>query len=287
MPELPEVETIRRGLSERLAGRMVDGLEILREKQFSGEENKLLGQTIISVERFGKLLVMPLTNGWALAVHLKMTGQLLWKAAKGGERVMGGHPDATYIDELPNKYTRVILQFDDGSRLFFNDLRSFGYMHVLSPEEQARHKFMQSLGPEPLSPAFTVAYLTERLKRKENSSIKAFLLDQTNIAGLGNIYADESLFRAAILPTRKAGSLTGGEVRNLVDCIQETLELALQHGGSTEKDYRNAVGEKGTYLQVAQVYHKTGLRCARCNDGKITRIKLAGRSTHFCPVCQR
>ncbi len=287
MPELPEVETIRRGLADRLSGRMVDGIEIFREKQFSGDQSQLLGQTIISVERLGKLIVMPLTNGWAVAIHLKMTGQLLWKAAKGGEQVMGGHPEATYISELPNKYTRLIFQFDDGSKLFFNDLRSFGYVHVLSPEEQSQHKFMQSLGPEPLSLGFTDQYLQERLKKRPSTTIKAFLLDQTNIAGIGNIYADESLFRAAILPTRKAGSLTAGEGRNLVDCIQETLEIALMHGGSTEKDYLNSVGEKGTYLQVAQVYRKTGQDCPRCHEGVITRSKVAGRSTHYCPECQR
>ena len=288
MPELPEVETIRRGLEPRLVGQEVAAVDVRAPKLFVGNPDNLIGRRIESISRHGKLLVMLLDNEQALTVHLKMTGQLVWRDDLGeAEPVMGGHPEQSYIDTLPNKHTRVILSFSDGSQLYFNDLRKFGRMMLLSAPELEDLDFIVELGPEPLDREFTAEYLAEQLKRHPKLPVKAFLLDQTNIAGLGNIYADESLFRAAILPQRAAASLTSGEVRNLRESIQETLELALQYGGSSERDYVNAIGEKGTYLKIANVYRRTGLDCNRCDEGIIERIKIGGRSTHFCPVCQR
>lgn len=288
MPELPEVETIRRGLEPRLTGQVIRRVEVRREKSFEGDVESLVGRRIDSVERQGKLLILLLDDNTALTIHLKMTGQLIWQADLGEEEaVMGGHPALSYMDPLPHKHTRVVIEFEDDSTLYFNDLRVFGKVTHLSQADLEQLDFLITLGPEPLSKEFTVQYLEKTLKEHPKLAIKIFLLDQQNIAGLGNIYADESLFRAAILPTRLAGDLTQGEVRNLHEAIQETLELALQYGGSSEKDYVNAIGEKGTYLRIANVYHRTGLDCNRCGDGIITRIKLGGRSTHFCPSCQR
>jgi formamidopyrimidine-DNA glycosylase len=287
MPELPEVETIRRGLEPRLTGQVIRRVEVRHPKSFIGVEKNLVGRRIDSIERQGKLLIFFLDDETAITVHLKMTGQLIWQADLGEESVMGGHPAQSYMDPLPHKHTRVILEFEDDSTLYFNDLRIFGRVTHLTQAELEQLEFLITLGPEPLSKEFDVAYLTEAIKAHPKLAIKIFLLDQQNIAGLGNIYADESLFRAAIMPTRQASDLSQGEIRNLHEAIQETLELALMYGGSSEKDYVNAIGDKGTYLRIANVYHRTGQDCNRCAEGVIERIKLGGRSTHFCPVCQR
>lgn len=285
MPELPEVETIRRGLVERLIGARITSVDVRHPKVMLGDPAALHDRIITEIRRHGKLLVFILDNQSAFTVHLKMTGQLLWRG-QGMDAVMGGHPSEGYLGELPGKHTRIVLHLSDGAALFFNDLRLFGRLSVLTEEALQEHAFVRSLGPEPLEPGFMLDYLRARMERKPKTNLKAFLLDQTNLAGLGNIYADESCFRAAILPTRSVGSVTLAESEALYHAIRETLELALKHGGSSERDYLNAIGEKGTYLKVAQVYHRTGLPCLRCRQGVIERVKLAGRSTHFCPNCQ-
>jgi len=284
MPELPEVETIRRGLQKYLPGSVIKGVDIRLPKALHGDDKKLIGRTVREIRRHGKLLVFLLDNGLVFTVHLKMTGQLLWQGK--GESVMGGHPSAGYLRPLPHEHTRIVMEFENGSRLFFNDLRTFGRLSVLTEEAFAEQPFVATLGPEPLESVFTLEYLSARLKKKPKVAIKTFLLDQTNIAGIGNIYADESCFRAAILPMRLVGSLNPAEIKTLYSSIKETLELAISHGGSSERDYINAIGEKGTYLKVANVYHRTGLPCSRCKKGIIERVKQNGRSTHFCPVCQ-
>lgn len=284
MPELPEVETIRRGLAAALPGKTITKTDVRLAKILQGDPASLAGVTIQAVQRRGKLLLIELVDGRTLAIHLKMTGQLLFKDAAGG-LVMGGHPAQSYLDQLPNKHTRVVFHFSDGSLLYFNDLRTFGYVQIMTAEELREYRFLATLGPEPFSPDFSVAYLRHQLAQSR-VAIKSFLLDQVKIAGLGNIYADESLFRAGIHPTRQATSLTPKEVSQLVAAIQQTLTVALEHGGSSERDYLNAIGEKGTYLHVAQVYHRTGQPCPRCPGHSIQRIKVGGRSTHFCSNCQ-
>lgn len=289
MPELPEVETIRRGLEARLVGRTIQKVEVRAPKVFEGDPHFVTGAVIRGIERHGKLLVFLLEGEYVLTVHLKMTGQLIWQPQEddGSESVMGGHPEKAYLEDLPHKHTHVMIHLDDESTLFFNDLRKFGRMSVVPAATFQDLAFLQKLGPEPLEEGFTRLYLKEQLQKRPRLPIKSFLLDQENVAGLGNIYADESLFRAAILPTRLAGSLTVGEASNLFDAIQETLEEAIMYGGSSERDYVNAVGEKGTYLRIANVYHRTGLQCNRCREGIIERVKVGGRSTHFCSMCQR
>lgn len=285
MPELPEVETIRRGLQEYLPGSTISKVDVHLPKVVHGEPKSLIGRTITQIRRHGKLLVFVLDNDTVFTVHLKMTGQLLWRGKD--KAVMGGHPSAGYLENLPHKHTRVSMHFSNGSTLFFNDLRTFGRLSILTEAALAEQPFVSSLGPEPLEVGFTLDYLIACLRRKPKGAIKTFLLDQTTIAGLGNIYADESCFRAAILPTRQVASLSPTETEALFHAIKETLELAIKYGGSSERDYLNAIGEKGTYLKVANVYHRTGLPCTRCKEGVVERIKLNGRSTHFCPRCQK
>ena len=286
MPELPEVETIRRGLEPRLIGRTIDRAEVRAEKLFVGDPESLVGASVTRIGRYGKLLVFYFDNELALTVHLKMTGQLIWRG-EGAETVAGGHPEKSYIDPLPHKHTWIILHFVDNSVMYFNDLRKFGQMAVLRIEELSVHSFIKKLGPEPLSPEFTIEFLEDLLARRPKQVMKSLLLDQERIAGLGNIYVDESLFRAGIMPTRLAGSLKPSEIRILHDAIQVTIELALSNGGSSERDYLNAIGEKGTYIQIANVYRRTGLICKVCGESPILRMKIGGRSTHYCPVCQK
>lgn len=287
MPELPEVETIRRGLARYLPGRKIANLDVRYPGIWNGTAPEMVrGEEIADVDRKGKLLVLRLSNHMVLTVHLKMTGQLIWLPASGSGGVVGGHPTVAYLQSLPHKHTHAIFTFDDGSHLYFNDTRKFGRL-TLMPEDRLRQEpFVASLGPGPLEGEFTPTYLEGALAKHPRQPIKTFLLDQRTIAGLGNIYADESLFRAGIRPTRLAGEITAVEAMRLHAAIIETIEIALAHGGSTEKDYLNAVGEKGTYLQVAQVYHRTGMPCVGC-EGVVERIVIGGRSTHFCPSCQK
>ena len=286
MPELPEVETIRRGLEPVLVGRKIANVEVRAPKLFEGKPAQVVGHEITAVRRNGKLLVLDLAGDNLLTIHLKMTGQLIWLGS-GDRSVMGGHPEKAYLETLPHKHTHIIIKLDDGSTLYFNDLRKFGRMSVVAKKDFDSLAFIGKLGPEPLEPVFTSEYLAERLAKHPKQPLKSFLLDQTNIAGLGNIYADESLFRAAILPYRTCSDLSSEEIVALYKAIKETLEVALEHGGSSSKDYLTAVGERGTFLAVANVYHRTGLACNRCHIGVIERMKIGGRSTHFCPICQK
>jgi len=239
MPELPEVETIRRGLEDHIVGLTLTDIEVRAPKIFIGEPEEIIGEDITSVERQGKLLIFRLSGSKLMTIHLKMTGQLIWKPAmlvdrdpafeeldplidnavmpyseeeveEDDEVVMGGHPEKSYLQPLPHKHTHAIFQFSDGSRMYFNDLRKFGRITVLEAEDLPKTSFLERLGPEPLQSGFTAQYLVEQLAQRPRQPIKTFLLDQSNIAGLGNIYADESLFRAAILPDRLTGSLTAG-----------------------------------------------------------------------------
>ncbi len=284
MPELPEVETIRKGLAARIVGLKITGGELHFPKAVIGDLGTVQGATITAVERLGKLLIFKLDVPYVITIHLKMTGQLIWQSANGEDPVMGGHPEKSYLEPHPHRHTRFSFALSDGSQLFFNDLRKFGKIQIVPAAELAEVRFIKTLAPEPASPEFTVDYLTQKLA-KRTSPIKPLLLDQTIIAGLGNIYADESLFRAKILPLRPANSLSTEELVALHAAIKETLEIALKHGGSSSRDYVDAVGNKGTFLAVATVYHRTGLPCVVCGS-PIERIKLGGRSTHFCANCQ-
>ncbi len=279
MPELPEVETIRRGLNELVIGQEVLNAQILCEKSFVGEF--VVGK-ITDLRRFGKALIIDLDNGYSLMIHLRMTGQLIYES--NVERFAGGHPNESFVEELPNKQTRVILKLSRGN-LYFNDQRKFGFIKVLPSSEVEKDDFIRKLAPEPWQ--MKVERLKENLARHKNSAIKTVILDQTVVAGLGNIYADEALYASGIHPERKAGSLSEGEIADLLAKMREVMEKSLQAGGSTIKNYVKADGTRGDYLDLfAKVYHREGCVCEKCG-GKIVKIKLGGRGTHFCPECQK
>jgi formamidopyrimidine-DNA glycosylase len=288
MPELPEVETVRRGLSQFLPGREVSTVSFDWPKAFPNAkpdiEAFLVGAKVLSVERRAKVLLMELSSKYSLVTHLKMTGQLVFRDSK--VRFGAGHPSDSLIGELPDKSTRVTLTFVDGSQLFFNDQRKFGWMRLLPTAEVMNLDFFQKVGPEPLSADFTWQAFGERLKRRAKSNIKAVLLDQTVIAGIGNIYADESLWGAQIHPLTLAGSLSPEQIRTLYEELVFVLELAIEKGGSTDKNYVNAKGKKGSYMDFARVFRREGQACPRCGS-IIIKTRVAGRGTHICPICQQ
>lgn len=283
MPELPEVETIRLGLEKLVIEKKLSGLEILCEKSFKGDKDILIGQKIVGLERRGKALLIEWSNGRWLMIHLRMTGQLIF--VDGDERFAAGHPDEGFCEEMPNRKTRVVFVFSDGSHLFFNDQRKFGFCSVLTQDELREDKFLKKLAPEPW--AMAEGELFERLQKHRKTTIKAAILDQTVIAGVGNIYADESLYAAGIWPAQKVEDLTRTEIDGLWKEIIRIMRLAIESGGSTMKDYVRADGTRGDYLdKFAQVFRREGRVCGRCG-GVILKTKVAGRGTHYCPNCQK
>lgn len=282
MPELPEVETIRRGLLEYIPGLKISEVKVFCEKSFLGPTEMILGAKVCDLRRFGKALVIDLDNKVSIICHLRMTGQMIYR---GKQAFAGGHPSESFVEKLPNKQTRVEIEFEDGSKLFFNDQRKFGFMKPVPTEEVLKDKFISSLAPEPWQ--MTGKELYERLQRHKGAPIKAVILDQKVICGLGNIYADEALFFAKIHPERKAGTISLSEAEVLVQGAREVMERSLEAGGSTMATYVKADGTRGNYLDLfAKVFGREGLPCERCG-AEIVKIRVAGRGTHICPQCQR
>jgi formamidopyrimidine-DNA glycosylase len=287
MPELPEVETVRRGLSELLPGRVVaSGHVIDSPKSFPNAvkdvDTFLVNATITQVRRRAKVLIIDLDSGYSLVIHLKMTGQLVFR----GEQAFGaGHPNDSLIGELPDRSTRALIGFRDGSTLYFNDQRKFGWVKLMPTVEIPNIDFMKKVGPEPLEADFTQAQFAERFKRRAKTNIKAALLDQTVVAGVGNIYADESLWGARIDPRRVVGSLSESESSLLYEELRSVMNLAIEKGGSTDRNYVDAEGKRGSYMDFARVFRREGQKCPRCGN-EIIKIRHAGRGTHLCTNCQ-
>jgi formamidopyrimidine-DNA glycosylase len=288
MPELPEVETIRAGLEQLLPERQVAQLWHDGGKSFVGTvadvDAFLLGAKVTAVRRRAKVLLVDLTSGYSLVIHLKMTGQLVFRSRE--QNFGAGHPTDSLVGDLPDRSTRVSFDFADGSHLFFNDQRKFGWVRLLPTAEIANLDFFKKVGPEPLAANFSAEDFTSRLLRRPKSGIKAVLLDQTIIAGVGNIYADESLWGAKIHPETKVSQLTYPQMQKLFTSLQAVLKLSIAKGGSTDKNYVNAEGKKGNYLSFANVFRHQGQPCPRCGT-TIIKTRVASRGTHLCPNCQR
>jgi formamidopyrimidine-DNA glycosylase len=268
MPELPEVETIKRELSPHVVGRQFIGLRIYDDKpvrQSSVGEfcSRLVGQRVKSLERCGKYLVFHLSSGQVLVIHLRMTGALLLNPA---------HDD---------RFARVVFQLDDGSQLVFSDRRRLGVMW-LAENDRA---IVDKLGTEPLTADFTAENLAEQLKGRK-APIKAVLLDQSIVAGIGNMYADEALFAAKIHPLKKAGDLSSKEVPRLHKAIVNVLQSAIDNKGASVDTYKRPGGELGTAHYEFHVAHRRGGTCDVCG-ADIQRTTIRNRGTYFCPVCQK
>lgn len=286
MPELPEVETVKRGLSKLIVRKQITKATSGNFKSFPNlpPEIKafLLGARIVAVRRRAKVIIIDLDTNYSLVVHLKMTGQLVYR---GEENWGAGHPNDSLIGDLPDKTTHAELEFSDGSKLFFNDQRKFGWMKLLATPLVEDLPFFQTVGPEPLTKQFTAEVLVKRLQRRAKSCIKAVLLDQTTVAGLGNIYVDESLFLSRIHPETLTAELTSEQIECLTDNIKQVLQQSIDAGGSSSRNYVDADGKRGNYLDGAYVYGRAGLPCRLCGT-PIIKLKVAGRGTHICPVCQ-
>ena len=282
MPELPEVETIRKGLEKVLIGQKVSSVDVRAKKLFHGNPDKLKNQTITEINRRAKILIIKLSKS-VLLIHLKMTGQLIYLPKKG-EPVVGGHPDKVYSMNLPHKHSHIIFELSKGT-LFYNDLRKFGWIKMFPNLESAKDHFAK-LGTEYTWPEYTLKYLQEKLEKRQNITIKQALLEQSLVAGMGNIYADETLFTTKIRPTRKVSSLKPAEIKRIYEAIPKVFNLSLKHGGTSAKDYIQPDGKMGTYLKVAKVYKREGEPCKVCGE-PIERTKISGRSSHYCPRCQK
>lgn len=284
MPELPEVETIRRGLSERIVGKTIKDISIDNPKSFIGKKEDVVGSSVKDVERRAKVICITLSNNLNLLFHLKLTGQLI--VIDQNERFAGGHPSHDWHAELPNSNTRIIFELSDNIKLYFNDMRKFGWCKVLTDGEVAAI-YKKDYGYEPLDKEFTVEYLLSKGKRIPNRNIKQFLMDQTIAAGMGNIYTDESLFEAKISPLRKVKDISMPEWKTLIESMRLVLNKGIKYGGTTDSDYVNIDGKKGGMQDHLNVYHKTGNPCAYGCGGKVIRISVGGRGTHYCPLCQK
>lgn len=272
MPELPEVETVRRGLEKLILGKKISNIDIRYSKMIKTDldefKRELPGQVFQSMGRRGKYLIFYLSDK-VLISHLRMEGKYFY-----------------YPDQVPErKHAHLFIQFEDGGSLVYEDVRKFGTMELLAPELLEAYFLSKKLGPEPTEQDFDLPTFQQALQ-KSKKPIKSHLLDQTLVAGLGNIYVDEVLWRAKIHPSRLSNSLTAQEARKVHDETIKVLGQAVEKGGSTIRTYTNAFGEDGTMQEFHQVYDKAGQACSRCGT-IIEKIQLGGRGTHFCPNCQR
>lgn len=277
MPELPEVETLRRSLAVCLEGQVIAGLRIIQPSVLLPDARDyaciLPGQEIVGFGRRGKYLLLELSHGQQLVIHLRMTGRLLW-----------------YVEgAAPALHTHVVLDFQSGGQLHFQDVRRFGRWWLTEGRDLAGIPGLAGLaglGPEPIDEDFSAQMLAQRLARRPKAKIKNALLDQQVVAGLGNIYVDEALFIAGIHPLRPAGSLTDGEMEKLAAACRQVLLAGIVNRGTSFRDYVDALDQMGDNQKYLQVYQREGQPCRRCG-GEIRRIKVAGRSSFFCPDCQK
>lgn len=288
MPELPEVETVRLQLLHKIKNKQIKKVQVLNEKTVRSNltfAKKLRGQTFSNIDRVGKLMIFSFKNepDLFLLAHLKMTGQFFFVDKK--KKVSGGGHSMTTDDQtnLPNKHTRVAFYFTDESALFFNDMRKFGYIELANADRvnAAKNRF----GPEPTKIDFDKALFASGLQKK-NRSIKAVLLDQTFIAGLGNIYVDEALFKAKVSPERIASHLSQKEAFAIAKASGEVMNKSISVGGTTFQHFKDTGGQNGNYTDYLKVFGKQKTPCPRCKN-TIQKIRVAGRGTHFCPTCQK
>lgn len=286
MPELPEVETVRLQLLHKVRGKTIAAVTVYHPKTVGHSKTfvrTLPGLTIAGIDRVGKLLIWHFADSaHHLLAHLKMTGQFLYvdkkKAVSGGGHTLS-HTDTS----LPNKHTRVSFTFTDNTTLYFNDMRLFGYTKLATPKEvaSARAKF----GPEPIAADFSVANFVAGV-RKRSAPIKAILLDQSFVSGLGNIYVDEALFRAGIRPTALGKSLSKPRLVRLADAAAAVLRESIAVGGTTFQHFTDTGGDAGNFTDYLRVFGKQNTPCSVCGT-TIIKIRCAGRGTHYCPKCQK
>ncbi|MDR0592189.1 MAG: bifunctional DNA-formamidopyrimidine glycosylase/DNA-(apurinic or apyrimidinic site) lyase [Bifidobacteriaceae bacterium] len=329
MPELPEVETVRRGLQRLVVGLPVRSVTALEPGGLRGDPSPLIGRRIAKTWRRGKVLGLDFEDGWSLVAHLKMTGQLVYRAGPAADAAGsapdaagpaagdagpaadaadaadaaasaagdaagdavgdiawgGGHPSDSLIGPLPDKSTRVIIEFGRGRRLYFNDQRKFGWLAAMPTIAAGAIPLLAKMGPEPFGPEAWPEF-RRRARRHRRAPIKAVLLDQSVIAGIGNIYADEALWAARVHPQTTVAAISDRKLKQILSAAAAVMELSLDLGGSTDRNYVDAEGRRGAYLDFAKVFRRQGQPCPRCGR-PIIKTRVAGRGTHLCPRCQR
>ncbi|MCL6096197.1 MAG: bifunctional DNA-formamidopyrimidine glycosylase/DNA-(apurinic or apyrimidinic site) lyase [Patescibacteria group bacterium] len=303
MPELPEIETVKLGLQKYLVGHKIEDIEARIPKMFAGRKEDIIGAKITNIKRIGKGLIIEFDNDYLLAVHFKMTGQLIFRNKNTQNLVLSKKVGG---DILPSKYSHIIFTLDKGAMLYYNDLRRFGWVKVLKKDELMQMPFFKEMGPEPkvgddlAGKELTFDYFKSVLL-KSNLPIKVILMDQKKIGGIGNIYANDALFLAGIDPRRSAKQITEKEAKKLYEAIFTVINKSLEYGGSSDENFVNALGQDGAYQNHTLVYGKKGKKCPKCHstlrdkpsgsDSKsgsiIQKIQLGGRGTFFCSKCQK
>lgn len=299
MPELPEVETIRIQLSDLIVGLKIADIQVLHPKTFIGDKKLILKSKITGVRRFGKMLVIDLAGDYSLAVHLKMTGQLIYKI-KDKKSKIKNDDKILIIDypqlHLPNKHTRVIIDFTTGDRLFFNDIRKFGWIRIVRNETMKQFnnvtkkisslkEILDKLGPEPLRD-LTLGKFREILKSAKKP-VKLILMDQEKIAGVGNIYANDALFLAKVHPKTPSMNISVDKAKLLYHNLLQVLKEGLKRKGASKTNFVDVFGQKGNMQEHFYVYDREGEMCPDRCGGKIERMTLGGRGTFYCRKCQR
>ncbi len=293
MPELPEVETIVNDLKEELLGLKIHHFDLLNQKaglknptinyQLEKFKSIIEGKIVVDVRRRAKHILICLESG-LVAVHLKMTGQLIYENKNSHEVFVGGHPIVGVGRELPNKFSRAVFAFDNDSNLYFNDVRRFGWIRYFTNSEWAVES--DKSGLEPLEESFTLKAFKNIIVKKPKTKIKQVIMDASLLVGVGNIYADESLFVSAIKPSRIACSLTEIEIKKLWQTIPSILRLSIKNRGTSFNDYVDAKGSRGNFVRLLKVYGRGGQPCNKCGQN-LFKAKIGGRGTVWCDNCQK
>ena len=281
MPELPEVETVKLQLEKYLKGHKIENVQINATKIFSGNPKDLVDAKVKGVRRFAKVLSIDLSNGFSIVIHIKLTGQLIYRGAnlkqppRLSNKVVGG---------IPGKHTHVVFELDKGGFLYYNDVRRFGWIKIVKSDKLQVTGFIGKLGPEPFRD-LTLEHF-KRVLSKTKRAIKVVLMDQTKIGGVGNIYANDALWLAKIDPKRPANELQSDEVTELYEAIHEVLKAGMKYGGASELAFVTPDGKEGEYQKHTLAYGHQGEPCSRCHKAKFTKYFLSGRGTYVCPFCQ-
>lgn len=282
MPELPEVETIRTQLQKEIVGKTIKKITGNAPKMVRGNIHDAIGKKVEDIERRAKILIWHLSGDTDILFHLKLTGQLIY-VDKSGQKFGGGHPVPPLNRPSPNASTRITIEFSDEAHLYFNDIRKFGWMIIGGAQKLSQSKELMQLGIEPLTKEFTANVLAALLTKKK-TRIKQVLMDQSIIAGIGNLYSDEILWLSKISPIRLANQIEPAEIGLLHRAIQQVLKKGIEAGGASDSVYVDILGRQGNFMKFAHAYHVK--QCSRCG-GQIKRQKFSGRTAHWCPKCQK
>jgi len=287
MPELPEIQTIINDLNRIVLNKTIKKIEIRLSKIIKCTNKNfctiLKGTSFKKIFRLGKFIIIQLSKkDKYLVIHLRMTGQIVY--VNKGQVIIGGHSIRNNQFDLPNKQTHLIIYFQDQSKLFYNDQRQFGFWQIVN--SKGLKAVQDRLGLNPLYVEFNLSSFKKLLENRKGR-IKPFLLNQKYIAGLGNIYTDESLFKAHILPFRKINTLNTKEIKKLYKAIKDILNLSIKYRGTTFNNYVDAEGRKGKFIKFLKVYKREGKKCSRCQEGIIQKTKITGRGTRYCSYCQK